>query len=76
MELDKEFIEEFLTVVKPHQTDCFGFVYIYRMEDEEQHYNDKLISHIMLHKIGLSLDPRKRVKIQEKNNNQRYTLCA
>ena len=30
----------------------------------------------MLHKIGFSLDPRKRVKMQEKDNNERYTLCA
>ena len=60
--MDQEFVEKVLTVFKPRPTDSVGYVYILQRQSDVQRLATGDISHIVLHKIGMTYkEPRIRV---------------
>ena len=52
-----------------------GYIYIYQRTSDVEKVQSKRISHILLHKIGLSKNyPTTRVQQQEKKNKEKYSI--
>jgi hypothetical protein len=57
-----DFVENILTVWKPFESSP-GWVYIYTRQSDVEKLKEGKITHILLHKIGLTVNlPKDRVK--------------
>lgn len=61
--MDSQFVEKMLTVYKPRPTDKVGYVYVLQRYSDVLRLEKGEISHILLHKIGMTYkEPKIRVK--------------
>ena len=75
--MDSEFVTKMLTVYKPRETDGVGYVYILQRQSDVQRKAAGEITHILLHKIGMTCkDPKIRIKQQRDKNNEDYHVLA
>lgn len=57
---DKEFVNSVLLNLKPYDAGP-GYIYVYQRQSDVLKLQSGKITHILLHKIGLSIDPKKRI---------------
>lgn len=62
MFIDKQFIDNMLTLYKPRSNDGVGYVYILERMTDVKKLKEGSIDHILLHKIGMTCkEPRQRI---------------
>lgn len=75
--MDSYFVEKMLTIFKPRATDKVGYVYILQRQSDVDRLASGEISHILLHKIGMTYkEPKLRVKQQSDANKEAYHILA
>lgn len=75
--MDNQFVTKMLTVYKPRPTDRDGYVYILQRQSDVDRLKQGEITHILLHKIGMTYkEPRVRVKQQRDKNGEEYHIMA
>lgn len=75
--IERQFVENMLTLYKPRPTDGVGYLYILQRKSDVQKQRDGAIDHILLHKIGMTCkEPSKRVSQQSRANSEEYHIFA
>ena len=78
--MDRIFVEKMLTVFKPRDNDTAGHVYILQRNADVVKHDNGEITHILLHKVGLTngvvSTTKGRVSTQIKNNRENYHILA
>lgn len=72
---DQNFCHNVLCSLKPFESEKIGWVYIYQREQDVKNFEAGKLTHILLHKIGLTFkSPESRVALQEKANGEKYVI--
>ena len=75
--MDSQFVEKMLTLYRPRETDKVGYVYILQRQTDVDRQATGEISHILLHKIGMTYkEPEVRVNQQRRANKEQYHILA
>ena len=71
--MDSRFVEKFLTVFKPRDNDCEGWLYVYERDLDRKNVIEGKITDVILFKVGRTVKtPQSRVGQQEISNGESY----
>ena len=74
-ERDMPWVNDTLLTMKPYDSDHIGYVYVYQRRKDIDNLAKNKITHILLHKIGLTKNsPQARVHTQELKNGESYKI--
>jgi hypothetical protein len=69
------FVFRFMTVFKPRENDCEGWIYVYERDSDRNKLQQGQIKDIILYKVGRTVrTPLSRVGLQEQANGENYNV--